>query len=59
MSIKELEQVLEHFKNSGFKVKKKSAKNKRTAPKLTRSVSPESGKISRYLDNHAPTRFCA
>ena len=45
MSIKELEQVLEHFKRIGFKVKKKSSTNKRIAPKSSRSVSPESGKI--------------
>jgi len=50
MSIKELEQVLEHFKSVGFTVKKKQVKNKsstnkRQAPKLNRSVSPESGKI--------------
>ncbi|OUR88303.1 hypothetical protein A9Q81_24265 [Gammaproteobacteria bacterium 42_54_T18] len=45
MSIKELEQVLEHFKRIGFKVKKKSSTNKRVAPKISRSVSPESGKI--------------
>lgn len=45
MSIKELEAVIEHFKLVGFKVKKKSAANKRTAPTISRSVSPESGKI--------------
>lgn len=50
MSIKELEAVVEHFKSVGFtvkkkQVKKKSATNKRTAPTISCSVSPESGKI--------------
>ncbi|KGJ86420.1 gp16 family protein [Colwellia psychrerythraea] len=45
MSIKELELVLEHFKTIGFKVKKKGSTNKRIAPKSSRSVSPESGRI--------------
>ena len=44
MNIDELNQVLEHFKTVGFKVKKKSTTNRKT-PKSNRSVSPESGKI--------------
>ena len=44
MNMDELNQVLEHFKTAGFTVKKKNT-SKRTAPKLNRSVSPESGKI--------------
>ena len=44
MNIKQLEAVLEHLKDSGFKVKKKSKSN-RDRPKLSRSVAPESHKI--------------
>ncbi len=46
MTIKELEQVLEHFKTVGFTVKKKQAKNgKRYSPKTTPNTVGQVAKL--------------